>query len=208
MIKEAKKYSKRWIADYRRQQLDQIQELRDQMVSALRIYKPKKILVVGEGVRWKATWIGSCIMRGELPKSLKLVTLLDHTYESNSFLHRADLLESSGFFIMPLIGDATDLPFPDKYFDLIAAPLMIDDCENHISLISELYRCTRKNGIVMVSGHGIDLTGELANVEGLIGSTHCNQITVSQFDRLLKKLKVKILTKWSNSHSWLRIFKK
>jgi len=87
--------------------------------------------------------------------------------------------------------------------------MMIDDCLNHQKLVHELFRCTKKNGVVMISGHGIDLVGELSKMPGLLGASHKNPVSPSTLDKYVAaNFNTEEIKRWKNNHAWLRIYKK
>lgn len=79
------------IETYRGRQMQDIIELRKVMQDILRDINTGTLLCVGEGVKWKSTWTAYCISHNSLPKTIKLIVLLDLYAEDNSIFHLPDL---------------------------------------------------------------------------------------------------------------------
>jgi len=80
------------------------------------------LLCVGEGVRWNSTWTAHCINNNSLPKTIKLIVLLDLYSRGNSIFNLPELWKNENYVILPIIGDATHLQFGSNYFDMVVAP--------------------------------------------------------------------------------------
>ncbi len=197
------------IEAYKNTQLSDILEIRNLMQDILCNSSAETLLCVGEGNQWQGTWTAHCIRNNALPKTIKLIVLLDLCAWGNSIFHRPELWKKENYTILPVIGDATNLQFSSNYFDIVAAPLMIDDCINHRGLLRELFRCSKKNGVIMISGHGIDISGELLKIPTLLGTAHKNPILPSVLDEYIAEdFYAEEIKKWENNHAWLRVYKK
>ncbi len=190
------------------QQLRDISKLRQVMGGHLKNETSiETMLIVGEGVNWNATFLGHCIIEELLPPSLSTVAILDIEKRGElTFFERLNFEGLASLDILAVYADATQLPFPCHCFDMTVAPLMIDDCHSHHSLIEELVRCTKPDGAVMVSGHGIDTHRRYGGEKGLLGSTHQFQVFPEHFDQMLKTYSLDCLASWQNNHCWLRKF--
>ena len=82
--------------------------------------------------------------------------------------------------------------FNKSYFDLIVAPLMIDDCDDHLKLLTEFKRCLKPKGRIILSGHGIDSNTTYKHIPDILGQNHYNQTTIESITLLLNKIKAKI----------------
>jgi len=189
-----------------RQQLRDILDLRTRMSEVLNTIQPSNIISVGEGTEWDSTWIGHCILHNRIPISLNSIYLLDIVSESNSFFVRKDLCKR--YSIIPVFGDATHLPYANCYFDLVVAPLMIDDCSNHELLIYELERCTKNNGIFVVAGHGLDAKYLSRKVPGIIGAHHKYACDLPNLEKFLLDQNIPTIYDWKSFHCWLKVLGK
>lgn len=209
MVELVKKNNEKEIKVYRDRQMQDIWELRNVMQGILQNSDSETILCVGEGVHWNVTWTAHCINNNSLPKTIKLIVMLDLYGRDNSIFRLPDLWKNKNYIILPIIGNATNLQFSSNYFDMVAAPLMIDDCLDHQKLISELFRCTKKNGIVMISGHGIDLVGKLSKIPSLLGAGHKNPVSPPMLDKYIStNFNAEEIKRWRNNHAWIRVYKK
>ena len=186
-----------------------INELRNKMTSFLDVkHLSVNSLFVGEGVNCNSTLLGYCIITNHLPKNYLNINVID--LEFNGDLTFDDDLSFESFenvSINSVHGDATSMPFKDEVFDVIIAPLMIDDCSDHMKLLSEFKRCIKKNSSIILSGHGIDSNTKYKHFSGLLGSTHINQTSIKEIDDILNLLSANILYSWNNHHCWLKVFK-
>ena len=187
-------------------QLKDIQLSRIMMAEILCEFEPERVLVIGEGTSWESTWTGFCARLELFPDAIKQVTVIDIRALDDSVFRKSELWEKHA--VIPLLGDATSLPFASETFDMIVSPLMIDDCQDHHALVIEMHRCLCTGAIGMISGHGLDITDELKGIPEIIGSTHQYQCDPALVDQYAVELKWELLVTWQNSHAWLRAFRK
>ncbi|BBH52052.1 methyltransferase domain-containing protein [Fluviispira sanaruensis] len=190
-------------------QIEEMNEIRRKIFNFISLLKPKAILSVGEGVAKKQTCIGQCILNKCLPNTVRTIVLIDLlNRSSDSFFSDPDLCLSSNVHIVPVYGDATKLPFPNNFFELTVAPFMIDDCADHYKLFNELLRCTKKNGYIIISGHGLDTVKMKDKSFSLLGSCHRNQADPNEINTFAALNGYNIIQSVQNNHAWFRIIKK
>ncbi|MBW7869266.1 MAG: class I SAM-dependent methyltransferase [Brumimicrobium sp.] len=190
-------------------QYKEICELRNEMAQHLSSKNgDMEFLIVGEGVEWNVTFLGYCIINGILPKNVRNITLIDLNFTSEKLSFKDNLCFQGyeSLRITAIEADARDMPFEKNTFDVIVAPLMIDDCPNHLKLLSEFQRCVKKKGKVILAGHGNDSHTEYSNIPDLLGSNHVNQTNLNKIKLLLKKFNTDIVKIWENKHTWLIVY--
>ena len=183
-----------------------IDEIRAHMFEFVSRLNVSAVLCVGEGVAKTNTWIGQCVLHRKLPQSVRTVVLVDLLDRGpGSFFSDPQACLATQLHIVPLLADATALPFPDRLFELTVAPFMVDDCNDHVKLIDELFRCTRKSGKVLIAGHGLD-TAQLVNKSReLLGATHVNQAKPDQIRELALRGGNHLIHEFLNDHAWVQI---
>lgn len=189
-------------------QMENIREHRFEMTKHFPNKESVRTLIIGEGVNWDGTFLGFCIINNLLPQAIRSISIIDMVKSGEvTFFDDLAFEGYEDLVIEPIIGDATRLPYDDDQFDLSISPLMIDDCYNPDQLISEMIRCTKSSGTIMVSGHGLDSSTSLKGVPGILGADHAYQVTPEQINQILISMNIDEIKSWTNEHCWLKIFK-
>lgn len=191
-----------------RNQEMQIVEIRERMGRYFRISKSAKILSLGEGTEYQNTFIGYCLEANLVPGEARLAVVVDRKFLIGSYMGNPGICRKDDLLILPVKADVTRLPFSKEYFDICISCLMIDDCPDREGMLKEMCRCTAPGGIIMLSGHGIDITSELKGICGVYGAGHKYQTRPEDVDKLISGLQVEIINRWGNEHAWLRILRK
>ncbi|MDZ7676581.1 MAG: methyltransferase domain-containing protein [Acidimicrobiales bacterium] len=181
-----------------------IGEVRDRMTAALSGSRMRDVLTVGEGCDRFATWLGQAIRR-QAVGGVRLAVPLDRRAGPWSF-HRAGPPAGAGDLrIGAILADATRSPFPTASFDACVASLMVDDCADPAALVAELCRCCRPNGLIALSGHGLDARPAWRGVVGILGAHHDHQLGLEDIEVLLRDEPLEVVERWHDHHAWLRV---
>jgi len=50
-----------------------------------------------------------------------------------------------------IVGDITNLPFPNEYFDVVTAITVLEFVDEPLRVVQEMVRCVKKNGIILIA---------------------------------------------------------
>lgn len=198
------------------EQIQAVRQHQQHLIRAVRIalgrylhhFMKGHVLSVGEGVPWSNTYVAFCLHHDLLPvEKVESITLVDVCAWKGSAMD--DVLLRQKYPLVPVLADASHLPFESKVFTLSLLPFIVGHSEEHFGVLLEVVRCTCRDGLIMIADHDLDIPlykPEFASK--LLGSNHTRNIDFTWLKWFANEHDMCEIFRCFNDHAWGIVFRK